>query len=167
MNEQECLDRMIAPGQLRPSKPYRGGVIQVWVTRACDKACFHCTQGSNYGGKPEFITVEQFRDACRSLRGYFGVVGMFGGNPALHPQFEELCAVMREEVPTEQRGIWSNNPMTVEKARIMRATFNPGYSNLNVHLDRKAYDLFKEEWPECGPVGLERDSRHAPVFVAI
>jgi hypothetical protein len=166
MTEQECLAEMVAPGTRRPGK-YREGVIQIWVTRACDKACFNCTQASNYAGNPGMISVAQFRNACRSLRGYFGVVGMFGGNPAVHPRFEELCAVMREEVPIEQRGIWSNNPMTIEKARIMRETFNPFVSNLNVHLDRKAHDMFKEGWPECGPVGLTTDSRHSPVFVAM
>jgi hypothetical protein len=92
---------------------------------------------------------------------------MFGGNPATHPCFEDLCQIMSDEIPFEQRGIWCNNPLTVEKAAIMRQTFNPGYSNLNVHLDRRAYDLFKLGWPECNPVGLATDSRHSPVFVAM
>jgi len=167
MTEQECLAKMIAPGQVRPSKPYRGGVIQVHVTRACNQACFHCTQGSNFGGKAAFMPPEMFRQACRSLKGYFGVVGMFGGNPATHPQFRELCAVMREEVPADQRGLWCNDPMTLENAVEMRRTFAPGISNLNVHLDQKAFDLFKQGWPECNPVGLTQDSRHGPVFLAM
>lgn len=167
MTEQECLARMVAPGQRRPRK-YREGVIQIHVTRACDKACNNCTQGSNYRGKVTFMSPDHFRQACRSLKGYFGVVGMFGGNPALHPQFEELCAVMREEVPADQRGLWCNNPITVEKARVMRVTFDPAISNLNVHLDQEAYDKFKDGWPECSLVGLTQDSRHAPAgFVAM
>ena len=36
MNEQECLERMVAPGTRRPGK-YREGVVQVWITRACDQ----------------------------------------------------------------------------------------------------------------------------------
>lgn len=113
------------------------------------------------------ITVDQFRLACRSLKGYFGVVGMFGGNPAISPLFKDLCVIMREEVPYEQRGLWCNDPITLENARVMRETFNPTYSNLNVHLDKKAYDLFKDGWPECHPVGLHQDSRHSPVHLAM
>lgn len=166
MTEQELLQRMIAPGTHRPNK-WRGGVIQIHVTRACDKSCFNCTQGSNLGGKTTFITPDQFRQACRSLKGYFGVVGAFGGNPAIHPQFDQICQVMREEVPFEQRGLWCNNPISVERARIMQATFNPSVSNLNVHLDREAYDTFKRGWPESMPFGLEKDSRHSPCYVAM
>lgn len=166
MNEAQALRRMVPPGQRRPGK-WRGGVIQVWVTRACDKSCFGCTQGSNLAGKPDMMTVANFERALRSLEGYWGVVGMFGGNPAMHPEFATLCLLMQKYVPREQRGIWCNNPIRLENAALMRQTFNPSHSNLNVHLDRAAYDLFKRGWPECHPVGLEVDSRHSPPYVAM
>lgn len=172
MTEDECLARMVAPGTARPGKygSDRGhaGVIQVWVTRACDKSCFNCTQGSNWAGRPGMIAVEQYAAALESLRGYPGVVGMFGGNPAVHPEFPELCRVLRESwVPQNRRGIWCNNPMSFENAREMRRTFDPSVSNLNVHLDAKAWHAFRAGWPESRPVGLHENSRHAPVFVAM
>jgi hypothetical protein len=166
VTEQEALAKMIAPGTRRPSK-YREGVIQILVTRACDKSCFNCTQGSQLAGNPNFMSKDQFRQAVRSLDGYFGVFGVFGGNPALHPQFAELCEILAHYVPYEQRGIWCNNPLTVDKARIMAQVFNPAVSNLNVHLDPTAYAMFKQGWPECNPVGLAQDSRHSPPFVAM
>jgi hypothetical protein len=168
MNEQQALSKMVAPGQKRQGI-WRGGVIQVWVTRACDKACFACTQGSNLGGKPHMITVEQFEQALLSLKGYFGVTGIFGGNPSTHPQFEELCRLVKLHIPREQRGIWCNNPISLKNAAIMRETFNPAVSNLNVHMDKQAYDLFSKGWPECRPFlkGLDTDSRHAPPYVAM
>lgn len=164
MNEQQALAKMVAPGTPRPGK-YRQGVIQIWVTRACDKACFGCTQGSNLRGRPGMMTPEQFEQAVLSLKGYWGVVGVFGGNPAIHPQFPELCLILQQHIPYEQRGLWCNNPLG--HGRIMRETFNPSVSNLNVHLDRKAYDEFKRDWPECNPVGLTQDSRHSPPYVAM
>lgn len=164
MEERECLNRMVPPGRLRPGK-YRGGVIQIWTTRACDKACFGCTQGSNLAGKPGFITPAQYEDAVKSLKTYWGVVGMFGGNPALHPQFEELCDILCRYIPYEKRGIWCNHPKG--KGHIMRKTFNPGISNLNVHLDEDAYTEFRHTWPECHVFGLTGDSRHAPPYVAM
>ena len=164
MTENEALSKMIAPGTRRPGK-YREGVIQIWTTRACDKSCYGCTQGSNLGGRLSFITPEQFEDALISLEGYWGVVGMFGGNPAIHPEFESLCYLMQKYVPYEQRGIWSNNPLG--KGRIMAETFNPSVSNLNVHQDMKAYKEFKRDWPRSQPVGLKEDSRHSPPYVAL
>lgn len=165
MNEQEALSKMISPGMRRTNVDWRNGVLQIWVTRACDKACFGCTQGSNLGGKPGMITPEQFEAACISLKGYFGVVGMFGGNPAIHPKFEQLCDIMAKHIPFEQRGLWCNN--LLGKGAAARRTFNPVFSNLNVHLDKAAFDEFKRDWPEANPFGLNRDSRHSPVYVAM
>lgn len=164
MTEDEALAKMVAPGTRRPGK-YREGVIQIHVTRACDKACFGCTQGSNLAGKVEFITLENFELAVKSLVGYFGVVGVFGGNPALHPQFPDLCEILRKHIPFEQRGLWCNYPNG--HGKVMRETFEPRVSNINVHLDGEAYAEFKKDWPECMPVGLDKDSRHSPPFVAI
>jgi hypothetical protein len=111
--------------------------------------------------------LEQFEEACNSLKDYFGVVGMFGGNPAMHPQFPKLCEIMRGTIPYEQRGLWCNN-LNGHGAHA-RITFNPRHSNLNVHMDRRAWDEFHADWPECRPYvkGLEGDSRHIPPFVAM
>lgn len=166
MNESQAIAKMVAPGTRRPGK-FREGVIQIWTTRACDNACFGCTQGSNLGGNPGMITPKQFEQAVISLKGYFGVVGVFGGNPAVHPKFTELCAILAEHIPFEQRGLWCNNPMTLDKAKVMRETFNPRVSNLNVHLNQDAYNLFKKGWPESMPFGLKQDSRHSPVHLAM
>ena len=173
-------ETMKSPRDRRPGI-WRQGVLQIHVTRACDLACFNCTQGSNLAGKPVMITPEQFETACQSLDGYFGVVGVFGGNPAMHPKFAELCEIMRRHIPFEQRGLWCNHPKG--KAAVMRETFNPQYSNLNVHLVREAYDEFAAGWPECKPYlkGLDPswpeaagkpnhivgDARHSPPWVAM
>lgn len=166
MDSELAIRSMVAPYQPRPV--HLGGVLQVWVTRACDKACFGCTQGSNLGGKPGMITPEQYAEALESLRGYFGVVGMFGGNPAMHPQFEELCRILRESwVPLEQRGIWCNHPRG--RIKTIAETFYAPHSNLNVHMDQDAYDEFAAGWPESRPwlKGMDADSRHSSVYVAL
>lgn len=55
----------------------------------------------------------------------------------------------------------------MKKGPTMRKYFNPRYSNLNVHLDKEAYEEFKRDWPESHPVGLTQDSRHSPVFASM
>lgn len=171
MTESECLSKMIPPGQHRPgkygsSRGY-GGVIQIHVTRACNMSCFGCTQASNIGGKTTFMTPMQFHDAVMSLRGYPGIYGVFGGNPAVSPHFVEYCEILRKNVPFQQRGLWCNDPMTMEKGKAMAETFDPAVSNLNVHLDKNAYDNFRRWWPAARPFGLDKDSRHSPPFVAM
>ena len=164
MTEQECLEKMVPPGKVRPGKP-AGGVIQIHVTRACDLACFNCTQGSQLGGKVEFMSPDMFEKAIRSLEGYFGVVGVFGGNACLSPHFGEYCKILRQHVPQKRCGLWSNN--IKEWGWECSQTFNPAVSNLNVHLSQEAYDNIRRTWKEARPFGLDRDSRHSPCYVAI
>jgi len=113
------------------------------------------------------ITPEQFEEALLSLEGYWGVVGMFGGNPATHPQFEELCEIFRKHFPKKQRGLWCNHPRG--KGKIMRKTFDPLVSNLNVHLNQEARAEFIRDWPECKKEikGDKSDSLHSPIYVAM
>lgn len=167
MDMEQCLQKMVAPGTRRKGK-YLEGVIQIWTTNVCNASCYNCTQSGNLIQTPRFITPEQFAMAIESLRGFYGVVGMFGSNCATHPKFAELCKILRDSwVPIRQRGIWSNDPITPDKATEMRRTFSPQHSNLNVHQSQKAYDMFKKYWPECNPVGLHQDSRHSPVHLAM
>lgn len=158
------IDKMIAPSQRRETA-YKGGIIQIWITRACDRACAGCTQASQLAGKPGMITVEQFEAAVISLKDYFGVVGLFGGNATIHPQFETICEILRKHRDRSLCGLWSN--ALLGKGAAARATFDPRVSNLNVHLSKEAYDEFRRDWPESMPFGLETDSRHATPFVAM
>jgi hypothetical protein len=158
--------KMVAPGDKREGI-WRQGILQIHVTRACDLSCHHCTQGSNLAGKPVLMSPDQFDAALASLEGYFGVVGMFGGNPCVHPQFPELCAIMRARIPWEQRGLWSNNLRG--RGGVCRITFNPRHSNLNVHLSAEARAEIARDWPEAVPFvkGAEADSIHGAPFVAM
>jgi hypothetical protein len=164
--DRELPATMIPPSKMRPTS-HSGGTIQIMVTRACDLACRHCSQGSNLAGKPAMMTPGQFDLACRSLEGYWGVVGMFGGNPAIHPEFAELCAIMRATIPFRQRGLWSNN--LLGKAAVARVTFNPMYSNLNVHANSDAADEIRRDWPEAAQYvrGEGLDSLHSSPWVSM
>jgi hypothetical protein len=164
MKSKEALSKMVAPGTPRRGK-WRDGVLQIHITRACDLACSNCTQGSQFGGKAPMITVENFEKAVLSLKDYFGVVGIFGGNPAIHPEFETLCEILRAHIPQEQCGLWCNNPLG--KGKAMARTFNPGHSNLNTHLSQEAFDEFKRDWPQSFPFGEKKDSHHGPVHISL
>lgn len=165
MEAHEALKKMVLPSQRRPV--WMGGIAQIMVTRACNLSCVSCTQGSNLAGKPAVMKPDEFEQAVRSLDGYFGVVGVFGGNPAMSPYFEDYCRILRAHVPLRRRGLWCNHPKG--KGALCRITFWPAHSNLNCHLDREAYDEFARDWPESIPYlkGMDRDSTHSAPFVAI
>lgn len=165
MQAAEALSRMVPPSKKRPV--WRGGIIQIMTTRACDLSCHHCTQGSNLAGKPAMMTPEQFEQAVDSLDSYWGVYGVFGGNSCLSPYFEDYCRILRAKVPWEQRGLWSNHPRG--KGKVCAITFNPAVSNLNTHMSKEAHDEFARDWPESKPYlkGLGEDSLHGAPFVAM
>ena len=165
MTENECLQRMVAPCQRRPGV-WLGGIIQIWVTARCARACVHCTQGCNLQADRPDITREQFRHACRCLADYWGVVGIFGGNPCLHPQFPELCAIAREYVPRKQLGLWTDD--FCGHGEVVRRTFNPHVSNVNAHGDPAKAAALRRAWPEQDRIlGATADSLHSPVWVAL
>lgn len=165
MNEQEALAGMTSPNVRR--RCWGEGILQIHITNVCDKSCFGCTQGSNLDSKPISMTVEEFELAVLSLKDYFGVVGIFGGNPCMHPKFEEMCSILRKHIPFERRGLWSNKLFGYGKT--VRDTFNPNVSNLNVHYDQESYNEIYRDWPEIREFikGLKDDSRHSPPFVAM
>jgi len=163
MDLNTCLSKMVPPGAHKVGK-YLEGIVQVWVTHKCENACVHCLQCSNVKTPTADITVDQYAQAVYSLKDYFGVVGMFGGNPTLHPQFEELCEVLKGAIPYYRRGLWSSS--LNGHGKLVRETFNPAVSNINVHTNSKAFYEFQEEWPEVRVFGLE-DSTHAPAFISL
>lgn len=156
---------MVPPRKKRAT--YHGGILQIWVGRMCNKACFGCTQGSQLAGKPGMIAVEQFERAVESLADYWGTVALFGGLATLHPRFPELCEILRRHVPFARRGLWAND--LNGHGAVCRETFNPAVSNLNVHLDAAAREEMARDWPESEPYikGHDVDSIHSTPFVAM
>jgi hypothetical protein len=158
------IPKMKAPGE-RKDTGHIWGVIQVIVTNKCDLLrCSNCTQQLTHQKEHFSMTVDNFRAAVKSLSGYPGVVGVFGGNPTMHPDFPALCQIMREEIPNKsQRGLWSNNLNNHGEAS--RETF--GYFNLNVHTNAKHADEMKRDVPNAKVWGVDRQSWHSPSLVAI
>lgn len=165
MTENECLDKLIPPWKFRPGKMGGGGVLQIHVTRACSQACRNCTQGSNLSGKTYFMSPELFELAIRSLEGYPFLIAIFGGQPTLSPYFGKYCSIMRRLLPVEQRGLWTNALNGWGKE--CRKTFDPKNCNLNCHMQQGDYTEFRRDWPEAHAFGMDSDSRHSPVFVAM
>lgn len=132
--------------------------IQIDVTNACTRQCSNCTRFVGHK-TPFLMTPKDFYNATMALKDFPSdsppsphvsvtnkVVGMLGGEPLLHPDFEELCEIMADVIPEKKhRGLWTGlNWQRTRYAGEIEATF--GYINNNKH---------------------DGEVRHSPILVAI
>jgi hypothetical protein len=147
---------------------WRDVIIQIKITNVCDLSCNNCSAGVGLTAKANrfFMTPDQFRIACRSLQGFRGLIGLFGGNPTVHKQFPEICRIFREEIPCrDQRGLWTNR--VFDHGALCRETFGQ-YQNINLHGSQRALDEIKASWPEARILdGSMGESKHAPIAIAM
>ena len=71
------------------------GTIQIDITNACNKACSNCTRFCGNHRKPFYMDYETFTRAVESLEGFEGVIGVMGGEPTLHPEFERFVLYLQ------------------------------------------------------------------------
>ena len=144
-------------------------IICIDVTNRCDLACSNCTRLLAQQDKLWDMTPDNFRLALQSLKGYFGIIAMLGGNPCMHPKFPELCRIFEEEIPEKlQRGLWTNNPFKHED--LCRQTF--GTFNLNAHGEARAIPAMEritEAARQDGRIAWTYmgNSVHAPLLTAV
>ena len=72
-------------------------IIQIDITNACVHSCSNCTRFCGHHKKTFMMDFETFKQAVDSLDGFDGIVGMIGGEPTLHPEFERFADYMRQK----------------------------------------------------------------------
>lgn len=153
---------------LAPIDKLKSGVndiIQIVVTTACTLNCSNCTQLLPFRKDYLHMSLECFREAVESVREWPGVVALFGGNPCSHPQFPELCRILAEIIPQqERRGLWSND--LLKHGDVARATFWPnGRFNLNAHgVARAAMGIVANLPNKIIPQSVQGGAYHAPIL---
>lgn len=114
-------------------------VIQIEITNACVNQCANCTRLVGHTEKPFFMSLDFFKKAVDSLVDYPKMVGIMGGEPLLHPQFEEMAVYLKEKIPDRIRcGLWSTLPPGKKKyASLIADVF--GNVLLNDHTHPELY----------------------------
>lgn len=140
--------------------PQNMNVIQIEITNACSHRCANCSRFCGHHKAPFFTDFETFKKAVDSMKGFSGVVGIMGGEPTLHPEFEKFVTYYKEHFGHDniskvykgpakdflgyvcnnlfhiknnnQRGLWSSMGLQYYKHfELIQDTF--GYQVLNDH----------------------------------
>lgn len=91
--------------------------IQIEITNACIFDCANCTRFVKHVKIPFMMTFEKFKQAVDSMDGFPNMVGIQGGEPLLHPDFEQFCKYLSSKFPKEKCGLWTTLPPGYEKYR--------------------------------------------------
>jgi hypothetical protein len=125
---------------------YDAWLIQIEIANACNIGCANCTRLVGHHRKPYFMDLDFIEKAIDSLEGFKGGIGIMGGEPTLHPQFEEICKLIQRKGLTHKAGLWTSGYKWNEYKKIIKETFKLGIW-FNDHSDPR--------------------QRHQPILVAI
>ena len=78
-------------------------VIQIDITNACPHRCSNCTRFCGHHEKSFFMDFDTFKRAVDSMEGFVGIVGMMGGEPTLHPEFERFARYLDSKMPAQYK----------------------------------------------------------------
>jgi lipopolysaccharide biosynthesis glycosyltransferase len=152
-------------------------VIQIEITNTCGNRCANCTRFCGHQKTPFFMDFETFKKAVDSMKGFTGVVGIMGGEPTLHPEFERFVTYFKENfgrndtsrvfkgpdkdflgyicnhvfniIRNNQRGLWSSMGLQYYRHfELIQDTF--GYQVLNDHSHPSAHETLMVTRKELG-----------------
>ncbi len=104
--------------------------IQIEITNYCHNICSNCTRLCGHHPKPYFMDLDDFAKAVKSMAGFQRMVGVMGGEPLYHPDFEKMCRYIGKRFPPEQLGLWTCFPEGKEHYReIIVKTFGHIFLN--------------------------------------
>lgn len=89
--------------------------IQIEITNHCVRQCSNCTRLIGHHQEPYFMDLSQAKEAIDSLEGFPNMVGIMGGEPLLHPEFEEISNYLSSKFSPKQCGLWTTFPNGFEK----------------------------------------------------
>lgn len=126
--------------------------VQIEITNACNHACGNCTRFCALVPKPYFMPLDEVKRAIDSMVGYPKMTGIMGGEPCLHPQFEEICKYAAKRIDPKQLGLWTTLPKGFERyASVICDTFYNVFIN-----DHTRSDIFHQA-PLVGIREVEKD----------
>ena len=113
---------------------YHAWVCQIDVTSKCGRACLYCSRYSRHlrPDQVKDMSLEKIEEALNSLKNWPNLIGIIGGEPVLHSNFIEMCALIRSKFPRNKVYLWtSGGPRYNEYLPTINETFS--YIAFNPH----------------------------------
>ncbi len=104
-------------------------IIQIDITNACHRRCSNCTRFCGHHTDPFYMDFETFKAAVDSLKGFRGIVGIMGGEPTMHPEFEKFMEYYRANVGYDDFSTVDPAPSADFMRHILANTWHYDYSN--------------------------------------
>jgi hypothetical protein len=146
------LDHWLESLRKNSMKPiFEAETIQIDITNHCFMSCLYCSRYNRHlrADQRTDMTLEQIRTALDTLRIWPGRVGIIGGEPLLHPDFEEICSLLRSRFHRDRLGLWTSGGKNLQRyLDMIHQTF--GFIAYNEHN--------KEQLETC---------KHQPLTVSI
>lgn len=98
-------------------------VIQIEVTNVCKNECTNCSRFVGHYPNTYFMNLEQVGNAIDSLLDFPGGIGIMGGEPLMHPDFHEICRLMKQMISPERRFLWTSGYNWKMYRQVIRKTF--------------------------------------------
>jgi organic radical activating enzyme len=120
--------------------------IQIELTNYCWKKCLYCSRYDRHLRRDQrfHLLFHQFKEAFYSLLGYLNenpkaIIGIIGGEPTLHPEFETICQFLKHSIRRERIRLWSTGgPRYRRFEKLIEETFSPmSRYSFNPHDDRQ------------------------------
>lgn len=113
-------------------------VIQIEITNVCNRSCSNCVRLCGHFPKEKefFVDVYKLPGYLEALKDFKGIVGFIGGEPTLHPNFREVCRIMREYRKRSNAAIFTNTLTKSYKENYGDIILTFGMINKNDHRGR-------------------------------
>lgn len=73
-------------------------IIQIELTNACVHQCSNCTRFCGHHRNNFFMDWTTFKRAVDSLKDFKGTIGIMGGEPTLHPEFDRFVRYLHAQI---------------------------------------------------------------------
>ena len=120
-------------------------IIQIDITNACIHRCANCTRFCGHHQKDFYMDFETFKNAVDSLDEYNGCVGIIGGEPTLHPEFEKFADYLKSKRLNNIDNLNGRTPIYDMQAYILSnlIDFQNSKTGLWSSLNRQYYKHFE------------------------
>jgi len=83
---------------------------QIELTNFCGHDCLYCSRYNKHIRKDQkyHMSLKFLGKALDSLKDWPAKIGIIGGEPLKHPDFEKCCKLIQSKFPREKMGLWTS-----------------------------------------------------------